>query len=286
MRPGTSARDAGGADHQERDREQREQHEQRRIRERDLGAADVEDREEFLDLELMNGIHDRIDPQLAARRAVRAAVLIASNPADPACWSRTTPATRITLRTPAAKPSSRNTIIPHGEIPSHLSRSQPMPAPTRTPATSSVDNRKPRAIAEASAVDRGPGSLSEGRPGRNSPSRSPRRCNRAESAASSGGGCPRSPLSRASSAMLRHPRRFRQIAAVPPPPRRADHTDWVQVSQELCLADKSLKTNLNRLDGGRRRRSILAPRWRRFGQALRLAAASAMAAVLQRAGGW
>jgi len=33
--------------------------------------------------------------------------------------------------------------------------SQPMPAPTRTPATSSVDSRKPRAIAEESAVGRG-----------------------------------------------------------------------------------------------------------------------------------
>lgn len=167
-----------------------------------------------------------------------------------------TPATRITLRTPAAKPSSRNTIIPHGEIPSHLSRSHPIPAPTRTPATSSVDNRKPRAIAEASPVDRGPGSLSEGRLGRNSPSRSPSRSNRADSAASSGGGCPRSPLSRASSAMLRHPRRFRWVAAVPPPQRRADHTDWVQVSQESSPTDKSLKTKLNRLDDGRRRRSV------------------------------
>ena len=65
-----------------------------------------------------------------------------------------TPAARITLRTPAAKPSNRNTIIPHGEIPSHLSSSQPMPAPTRTPATSSVESRKPRASAEDRSSNR------------------------------------------------------------------------------------------------------------------------------------
>jgi hypothetical protein len=55
--------------------------------------------------------------------------------------------------TPAAKPSKRNTIIPHGEIPSHLSSAQPMNAPTRTPATSSVERRKPRARAEGSLFE-------------------------------------------------------------------------------------------------------------------------------------
>ena len=64
----------------------------------------------------------------------------------------TTPAARITLRTPAAKPSNKNTIIPHGEIPSQRSISQPTAAPTRTPATSSAESLKPRAIADGSAV--------------------------------------------------------------------------------------------------------------------------------------
>lgn len=66
----------------------------------------------------------------------------------------TTPADRITLRTPAAKPSSTKTIIPHGEIPSQRSINQPTAAPTKTPATSSVESRKPRAIADGSAVGR------------------------------------------------------------------------------------------------------------------------------------
>jgi hypothetical protein len=64
----------------------------------------------------------------------------------------TTPADRITLRTPAAKPSSKKTIIPHGEIPNQRSINQPTAAPTKTPATSSVESRKPRAIADGSAV--------------------------------------------------------------------------------------------------------------------------------------
>jgi len=52
----------------------------------------------------------------------------------------TTPAARITFSTPAAKPSSKNTIIPHGEVPSKRSISQPTAAPTKTAATSSVDS--------------------------------------------------------------------------------------------------------------------------------------------------
>jgi len=51
-------------------------------------------------------------------------------------------------------------MSPHGEIPSQRSSSQPITAPTRTPATSSVDSRKPRAIADGSAVWRGPESCS------------------------------------------------------------------------------------------------------------------------------
>ena len=92
-------------------------------------------RGELGDLELMNWIgHRRSFPS--------------SYRPEPRSVSET-PAARITLNTPAAKPSRRNTIIPHGEIPSHLSSAQPMNAPTRTPATSSVESRKPRASAEA-----------------------------------------------------------------------------------------------------------------------------------------
>src|SRR5260370_41505126 len=73
----------------------------------------------------------------------------------------TTPAARITLRTPAAKPRSRNTIIPQGEVPSQRSSSQPMAAPTTTPATNSVESRKPRAIADGSGAGGVLGLLSE-----------------------------------------------------------------------------------------------------------------------------
>ena len=56
-----------------------------------------------------------------------------------------TPAERITLKTPAAKPSKRNTMNPQGEMPSKRSISQPRPAPTSTPPTSSLESRKPLA---------------------------------------------------------------------------------------------------------------------------------------------
>src|SRR4029077_6713550 len=103
----------------------------RRVGESDLRIADLADRKQIDDLELMNWIdsHEYYS-----------------------CLSRTTPAARITFNTPAAKPSNKNTMSPHGEIPNQRSSSQPITAPTSTPATSSVDNRKPRAIAEGSAV--------------------------------------------------------------------------------------------------------------------------------------
>src|SRR5262245_13747715 len=66
----------------------------------------------------------------------------------------TTPAARITLRTPAAKPRSRNTLMPLGDIASQRSSSQPMDAPTTTAATNSVESRKPRAIADGAAAGR------------------------------------------------------------------------------------------------------------------------------------
>ena len=111
----------------------------------------MRDREELLDLELVDRIHSRDRSFVFPARQPSARDLLlrtrhCSNPAGPSVTCRTTPAARITLRTPAAKPSSRNTIIPHGEMPSQRSSSQPMPAPTRTPATSSVD--KPKAAGD------------------------------------------------------------------------------------------------------------------------------------------
>jgi hypothetical protein len=102
------------------------------------------------------------------------------------------PAARTTLRTPAANPNSRNTIIPHGEVPSHRSNNQPKAAPTKTPATNSADNRSPRASADRSPLAPPSGSFSEGRSDRCWPSRSPSRCNLADSSASSAGGSLRS----------------------------------------------------------------------------------------------
>src|SRR5215468_520988 len=103
----------------------------RGVGEGDLRIANFDDRKQINDLELMNWIDSH---ELYS------------------CLSRTTPAARITLSTPAAKPSNKKTMSPHGEIPSHRSSSQPISAPTSTPATSSVDSRKPRAIAEGSPV--------------------------------------------------------------------------------------------------------------------------------------
>ena len=140
-----------------RDADHGDHHEQRGIGEGDLVPADVAERDDLVDFELMDRIgHGRsvsfgaLTPRAAPRR---------SNPSDARSSSPerppdTTPAARITLSTPAAKPSKRNTIIPHGEIPSHRSSSQPMNAPTSTPATSSVESRKPRASADGSVAGR------------------------------------------------------------------------------------------------------------------------------------
>ena len=147
--------------------------------------------------------------------------------------SRTTPAARITLSTPAAKPSSKNTMSPQGEMPSQRSSSQPITAPTSTPATSSVESRKPRANAEASAVERGPEPFSDGRFA--VASRSPSRWSLAERAASSSGGSLPSPLPRVPSAMLstRVDFRFRVSRR---PKSRADHTYRVSASQGTAPA--------------------------------------------------
>src|SRR5262245_34085004 len=123
----------GAANKKYRDHGYGRDHIGRRIGEGDLGIADLRNRKQLADLELVDWI-DRHD-----YRSFNS-------------LSRTTPAARITFSTPAAKPSNRNTMSPHGEIPSQRSSNHPIAAPTSTPATSSVDNRKPRAIAEGSVV--------------------------------------------------------------------------------------------------------------------------------------
>src|SRR6266853_228980 len=66
--------------------------------------------------------------------------------------SGATPADLITLITPAAKPSRKNTMSPQGDVDSKRSKPQPITAPTTTPAINSEESRKPRAIAEALAA--------------------------------------------------------------------------------------------------------------------------------------
>src|SRR5580704_7328576 len=110
-------------------------------------AAQIEERPEILDLELV----DRVDlhspfadcalAACVARPYLSGSCRVPSSSAGPAMR----PAERITLSTPAAKPSKRNTMSPQGEMPSQRSMSQPMPAPTTTPATSSLESRKPLA---------------------------------------------------------------------------------------------------------------------------------------------
>src|SRR5690348_18093465 len=101
---------------------------------------------------------------------------------------------------PAAKPSSRNTISPQGEMPSQRSMSQPISAPTATPATNSDDSLKPLANPEKSVDCRADDSGSGAR--LTSLSRSPRRLSLAERAASSSGSFALFPGLRVSSAML------------------------------------------------------------------------------------
>src|ERR1700738_3359490 len=60
-----------------------------------------------------------------------------------------TPAARITLITPATKPTSTNTMRPHGLVGNTWSHVQPSTPPTRTPATSSEESRNPMAMPEA-----------------------------------------------------------------------------------------------------------------------------------------
>src|SRR5205085_9803952 len=97
--------------------------------------------EDLVDLELVNGIHFGSILRLQAP-ARHARVFFALDPARRPRYfepggSRllpgTTPATRITLRTPAAKPSSRNTIMPHGDMPTARSSTHPIAVQPKTP---------------------------------------------------------------------------------------------------------------------------------------------------------
>src|SRR5262249_40889844 len=116
--------------------------------------ADVNDGKKVLDLELMDRIHDRIGSLVVcgSRYWRTRQSFQRFEPGGPSGLFGTKPAARITLSTPATNPNSRPTISPHGELPSHRSRNQPIIEPTTTPATSSVESRRPRAIADESAA--------------------------------------------------------------------------------------------------------------------------------------
>src|SRR6516162_5056910 len=184
---------------EERDQSHDDEHIEGGIGETDLVAAQGKERSPVVYLELMDRI-DLHDPVVCVERSRRATYL--SEP----CRLRSLnvglamrPAERITLSTPAAKPSRRNTVSPQGEMPSRRSINQPMPAPTKTPATSSLERRKPLAYPDAVAVCCAPAPSEGSRPAwRVWPSPSLSRWSLAERAASSGCGLPQSTLSRAS----------------------------------------------------------------------------------------
>src|ERR1700738_1483566 len=175
--PGNELPSGDAADHQQRNQRHRNEHVGRRIGEGDLLIADVADREDLFDIELVDRInhprgiswsagdagalksmvpplngHSCPEPRLPLAPPPPGRSKINGPPPQRAFLSGATPADRITLITPAAKPSRKNTIRPHGDVDSKRSKPQPMIAPTTTPATSSEESRKPRAIAEALAA--------------------------------------------------------------------------------------------------------------------------------------
>ena len=216
-------RNGGQADH-------RDQHEGGRIGEGDLGVADLAERKQVDDLELVDGVdgHDRYRSSRSdvsrARRRPRA------SRSEPRRQSRATE----TRSAPTAK------------FPASDRAASPINAPTSTPATSSVDSRKPRANAEASAVLTR--TVARFRMvGSQLSSRSPRRWSLAERAASSSGGSLRSPLPRVPSAMLSTRVAVKGLALPRRPKSRADHTDRVSLSQETrSRRRKSLKSDVKR----------------------------------------
>ena len=130
--------------------------------------------DEFLDLELVDRVGGHLVCSVNPFVSIPARVLLAMSPAE-----------RIAFNVPAAKPSMRNTIIPHGDQPVSRSISQPMNPPTMIPATNSLDNRNARPRFDGFST-RLPVSSSGSRGfGLRAPNRSPSRRSRASSAASS-----------------------------------------------------------------------------------------------------
>ena len=108
------------------------------MRERELLMADMAERHERLQLELMDRV-DRLVQPLNPRRGAtspRRRIPLPGGGPPP-----NIPAPRITFMRPAAKPSISRMIIPHGEVPSIRSTTQPSSAPATMPAMNSVDSR-------------------------------------------------------------------------------------------------------------------------------------------------
>src|ERR1700676_633907 len=148
--PGHQLPSGDAADHQDRDHRYRQEHVERRVGEGDRLIADMADREQWLDVELM----DRVDfhPRGSWSSGLRAGNRISNVMTSRQRLPGATPADLTTLTTPATKPSRRNTIRPNGDVDSKRSKPQPITAPTTTPATNSEESRKPIAIAEALAA--------------------------------------------------------------------------------------------------------------------------------------
>src|SRR5262249_19474277 len=119
--------------------------------------------EQLGDLELMDRIGGHVRSVSSAPRRQRRYLWSRRSAVESEAPPDATPAERITLSTPAVKPRSANTNIPHGKEPSQRSISQPSPAPTRMPATSSEESWKPRAKPEALVACRGAGPVSAAR---------------------------------------------------------------------------------------------------------------------------
>ena len=116
IRPGTSARDGAAADQQRGDADDRDRHEQRRIGDRDLVPADVAERGELGDLELMNWIghrtspaHDLIRKPVPTFRIMRFPQPIALSPVrwkPPPRVSRSTPRRRSRAKEKQSSPTA------------------------------------------------------------------------------------------------------------------------------------------------------------------------------------
>src|SRR5258705_8637344 len=150
--PGNELPPGDATDHQDRDQRHRQEHVEGRIGDGDRLIADMADREERLDVELM----DRVDfhPRGSWSSGSPAGNRISNDRTSrqPSVLPGVTPADLTTLTTPATKPSRKNTMRPNGDVDSKRSKPQPITAPTTTPAINSEESRRPRAIAEALAA--------------------------------------------------------------------------------------------------------------------------------------